>query len=110
MAILRFFKLPKHQQYEYKPRYWDPRKEELEERLKQIDAMKAGDAEAMKARLSVNFRKGYKNDPRFRSRQVLRSNLILLGVIVILVFLSYLFITVYLPRIAEGVGSGGARF
>ena len=104
MALLRFNKLPKHQKYEYKPRFWNPQKEEMEERFKQIDAVKKGDAEAMKARLSANFRKGYSNDTRFRSRQVMRSNLILLGIIAILVVLSYLFISVYLPKIALSLG------
>lgn len=104
MAVLRFFKLPKHQQYQYKPRFWDPKKEEREERLKQIEAMKEGDAEALKARLSANFRKGYAKDTSFRKRQVMRSNLILLGVLALLIILSYLFITVYLPEIANSVG------
>ncbi len=104
MALLRFYKLPKHQKYEYKPRFWDPKKEEMEERLRQIDAVKEGDTEAIKARLSANFRKGYANDTRFRSRQVMRSNLLLLGIIAILVVLSYLFIAVYLPKIALSLG------
>lgn len=110
MAVLRFFKLPKHQQYQYRPRFWDPKKEEREERLKQIEAVKEGDAEALKARLSANFRKGYAKDTSFRKRQMMRSNLILLGVLALLVILSYLFITVYLPQIADRVGSGGAGF
>ncbi|MCO6475021.1 MAG: hypothetical protein J5I94_00300 [Phaeodactylibacter sp.] len=110
MAVLRFFKLPKHQQYKYKPRFWDPKKEERDERLKQIEAMKGGDAEALKARLSANFRKGYAKDTSFRKRQMMRSNLILLGVLAVLIILSYLFITVYLPKIADSVGSGGAQF
>ena len=110
MAALRFFKLPKHQQYQYKPRFWDPKKEEREERLKQIEAVKEGDAEALKARLSANFRKGYTKDTSFRKKQVMRSNLILLGILVLLVVLSYLFIAVYLPKIAESVGSGGGQF
>ena len=109
MALLRFFKLPRHQQYQYKPRFWDPKKEEREERLKQIEAVKEGDAEALKARLSANFRKGYTKDTSFRKKQVMRSNLILLGILVLLVVLSYLFIAVYLPKIAESVGSGGVQ-
>ncbi|MCB0558030.1 MAG: hypothetical protein H6573_09990 [Lewinellaceae bacterium] len=110
MALLRFFKMPKHQQYQYKPRFWDPKKEELEERMRQIEAVKKGDAEAMKARLAANFRKGYSSDTSFRKRQVMRSNLVLLGIIALLVILSYLFIVVYLPQIADRVGNGGAQF
>ncbi len=105
MAVFKFFKLPRHQQYEYKPRYWDPKRDELEERLKQINDMKEGDAEAMKARLTAGFRKGgFHGDTRYRSKQVMRSNLTLIGIIVVLLLLSYLFITLYLPEIAESVG------
>ncbi len=107
MAFLRFTKLPKHQQYEYKPRFWDPKQEELEERMQQVENMKGGDAEAIKARLSGGFRRGYQQggQSRFRKQQVMRSNMVLLGIIVMLVFLSYLFIRVYLPEIAASVGN-----
>ena len=47
MAVFRFLKLPKHQKYDYIPRYWDPQKEELDERLKRIEDIKSGDAEAV---------------------------------------------------------------
>jgi hypothetical protein len=111
MALIRFTKLPKHQQYEYKPRYWDPRKEELKERLERAEKAKENDVEAVKSRLSSGgLRRGFSADGRsVRQQQVLRSNLILLGVIAIILFLSYLFLTAYLPRIANAVG-GGSTF
>lgn len=105
MAIFRFFKPPQHQQYDYKPRYWDPKEEELQERLNRIERVKEGDPEAIKARLSGSFRRGFEQgQARFRKQQAMRSNLVLLGVLVALLFLSYLFITVYLPDIAASVG------
>ena len=36
MGIPRFIKLPGHKQFNYSPRYWDPEKEEREERIRQI--------------------------------------------------------------------------
>ena len=107
MAVLRFFKVPKHQQYSYKPRFWDPKKEELEDRLKKVEERRGNDPEAMKARLTGGFRRGYVADNRFRKRQVLRSNIILLGIVAVLILFSYIFITVYLPRIAGAVEAGG---
>lgn len=106
MAFIRFSKLPKYQQYQYKPRFWNPEKEDLEERLKRAEEMKSGNAESVKARLSGSFRRGYQKaeDVRFRRRQVQRSNLVLLGVIVLLLFFSYMFISVYLPEIAAAIG------
>jgi hypothetical protein len=39
MAIkFSFLKIPQHKRFEYKPRIWDPEKEEREERLKRIMA------------------------------------------------------------------------
>jgi hypothetical protein len=109
MALFRFFRTPKHQQYDYIPRYWNPQKEELEERLKRIDDMKNGDAEAIKARLSGGFKRGgggyQRGNAQFRRRQARRSNMTLLLVLVVLVFLSYLFINVYLPELAESIGN-----
>ena len=106
MAFLRFTKIPKHQQYEYKPRFWDPKEEELKERLERVENMKKGDPEAIKARLSGGFRRGYEQgrNVRFRKQQAMRSNLVLLGVIVVLLLLSYMFLTVYLPGIAALLG------
>ncbi|MFH0756600.1 MAG: hypothetical protein V2B15_04865 [Bacteroidota bacterium] len=36
MGIPRFIKLPGHKRFEYTPRYWDPEKEEREERIRKI--------------------------------------------------------------------------
>ena len=38
MALLTFFKQNRHKQFNYIPRYYDPQKEELEERIRQIEA------------------------------------------------------------------------
>lgn len=107
MPVLRFFRVPKHQHYDYKPRYWDPKKEELEDRLKQIEERSGSDPQAIKARLSGGgFRRGYQADGRYRQRQVLRSNMILLGIVVVLIIFSYLFLSVYLPRIVNILETG----
>jgi len=108
MALLRFFRTPKHQQFEIKTRYWDPRKEELEERLKRAKERKENPVETTKARISSGFRsRGYHTNSSFKRRQAMRSNFILLGVIIVLLTLSYLFLTIYLPRIVQLVEQGG---
>ena len=107
MAVLRFFRIPKHQQYDYKPRYWDPKKEELEDRLKEIKERSGSVPQAIKARLSGGgFRRGYQADSRYRQRHVMRSNMILLGIVVVLIIFSYLFLSVYLPRIVNVLETG----
>jgi hypothetical protein len=101
MALLRFFRVPKHQQYDYKPRFWDPKKEELQERLDRIEKIQGGDPDAIKARLSGGFRRGFEQSNTARRGQVLRSNLILLGIVALLIVFSYMILTVYLPEIVN---------
>ncbi|HKK76899.1 MAG TPA: hypothetical protein VJ953_17615 [Saprospiraceae bacterium] len=107
MALRRFIKLPKHQQYRYKPRYWDPEKDELKERMERIESLKKGDTEGMKARIASGMKRGYMADSRARNKQMTRSNLVLLFIVIFLLGASYVFMTVYLPEIInkiEGVG------
>lgn len=100
MALLRFFRVPKHRQFEYKPRHWDPDKEEKEKRLQRIREIQESGVEASKTRISGSFRKGYKGNDNYRRSQVVRSNLILVGVIVILLVLSYFFLQEFLPSLS----------
>lgn len=101
MAFLKFTKLPRNQKFDYKPRYYDPRKEELEERLKKIEESKSGDVEGIKNRIAGGFKRRYETDGSLRRSQVVRSNLYLLGIIVVLGFITYMMLVVYLPSIIE---------
>ncbi|MCI5082182.1 MAG: hypothetical protein MRY78_10825 [Saprospiraceae bacterium] len=108
MALLRFFRQPKHQRYDYKPRFWDKDKEALEERIKRIEQMQNSDPEAIKSRLEGSFKRGgYLADNNFRRAQVRRSNYILIAIIAALILFSYVFLSLYLPRIVEALGTNG---
>lgn len=100
MALFRVFRVPRHQKYEYKPRYWDPKKEELEERITRIEEINKRGVDGAKARISGGFRKGYYGGAaatRSRNQQVRRSNIVLLVIVALLVLVSYLAITIYFP-------------
>ncbi|MEO1515689.1 MAG: hypothetical protein AAFV95_11765 [Bacteroidota bacterium] len=102
MSKLRFLsRTPKHQRFEYIPRYWDPDKEELRQRIENVQKAKDGDPEAIKERISGGLRRSYNSDRQYRARQIRKSNLTLLLVIVALVVLTFFFIQVYLPVIAN---------
>lgn len=105
MRLLRIFNTPKHQRFEYKPRHWNPQKEELHKRLEQIEKMKQKDPEALKARIAQNMRRGGWQDTRSRQKSVLRYNLFLAAIIACLAFLTYVFLVVYLPDLANALGS-----
>jgi len=46
MAMGRnMFRLPKTKRHEYKPRFWDPKKEDLEKRVSRYDRLRENDPE-----------------------------------------------------------------
>lgn len=95
------FRVPKHQQFDYKPMYYDPQKEELEERLKSLRELQQEDIEGTKARIASGMRSTYQADQAYRKQQVLRSNLILVGVVIMLIILGYMLLNVYLPQLNQ---------
>jgi hypothetical protein len=102
MGFLRLFKPPSHQRFSYKPRFWDPKKEEAEERLKRVEQLQTGGVDAMKTRISGGFRKGQGGQAAgsYRSARVKKSNGTLLIVIVCLAVLAYLGLIVYFPDLS----------
>ena len=81
--------------------YYDPQKEELEERLKSLRELQKEDIEGTKARIASGMRSTYQADQAYRKRQVLRSNLILVGVVIMLIILGYMLLNVYLPQLNQ---------
>ncbi len=98
MALFSFFKTPRHQKFNYIPRYYDPQKERLEEILAQARGEGKDETELAKSRISSSFQRRTGSHRSSRSGFVTRSNILLLAIIVILFGLTYLLLTVYLPN------------
>ena len=108
MGLFNIFRAPKPQRYNYIPRFYDPDKEDLDNRLKQIeDRKKHTDVESVKSRLESGFMRrsgGYAPDAgRMRSGSTKRSNMRLILVLAVLIVLAYYFLSVYLPDIVEAL-------
>ena len=104
MGLPRFFKLPRNQKFDYKPRYWDPRKEALEERLNKYREENKGDTKAVKSRISKAFRSrggSFQEGRELRAKATRRSNRILIYTIVVLVLIAYLLFNTYLEEIVR---------
>ena len=84
-----FGKRPKPRRFDYIPRFYDEAKEELEERMKKYKG-DMSEEEKVKHRISSGLRNKYYGDPAYRSRQVKKSNLRLVYIILILFFVTYL--------------------
>lgn len=102
---MSFFKMGnrfKHRSFDYIPRFYDPAKEELEERVKgyneKIDA-----AEIAKNRIRRGFRTSNGESRKFAQSVRKRSNLRLFGIIIFLVLACILFLNKYLPQIVKYV-------
>lgn len=112
MARIRFFfRVPSHQRFEYKPRYYDPDKEELEKILKRAEAADSTDPEDIKLRMQTEFerrkakggRRGYA-DRSFRRSQVRKSNTRLFLIIATLLLAAYYFAIKNIPDFVEWFG------
>ena len=106
MALMKFFKTPKNQKFDYKPRYWDPKKEALEERMGKYKGENKGDAEAVKARLKrgIKGKTGgidFRETRAIRAKALKRSNKVLLITVVVLALLSYILFEIYLTEIVD---------
>jgi preprotein translocase subunit SecY len=102
MALFSFFKAPRHQQFKYVPRYYDPQKERLDEIIKNAKGEGSGDTELIKSRISRNFQ-NRGSSQSYRSSVTKRSNILLLVILIALFVLAYLLLTVYLPRFLQQI-------
>ena len=102
MALLSFFKRPRHRSFKYVPRYWDEDKEDLQRRLK--SAENPDDIESVKERIAQNFGGRGKIKAGYRSTQVRRSNMRLVLIIGILIVLTYIVLGRLGPAIEKLLG------
>ncbi|MBN1182980.1 MAG: hypothetical protein JXB49_11875 [Bacteroidales bacterium] len=86
MALPTFFKQNKHKQFNYIPRYYDPQKEELEERIRQIEAEEGIRPEGY----TPGIRKGQMRNYYERNKHTRNySSIRLLIIAGLLVFIAY---------------------
>lgn len=99
MRLPGFFKQPSHQSFEYLPRYYNPDKEELEQKKKMYGEDKAAEDE-VKSRISSGFRtrSSYARSNQYQ-KQVRRAGYLRLVILVVLILLIFMYIQAYLPEI-----------
>ncbi len=100
---LNIFKVPKHQRYNYIPRHWDPDKEDLQERVDSASGVASTDPEKMKSRIVGGMRRRGGHHGSVQKEAVRRANIRLLGIIGILILLTYFFLIRNLPAITSAV-------
>ena len=101
MRFLKITKVPKHNRFDYKPRYYDAKKEDLLRRVKLAEGRGDGDVEAAKERIVSSLRRSRGSNPRLRKQVVFKSNMLLLAIIVVLMVGLFVMINVYLPQFVK---------
>jgi len=98
MGFLSFGKKIKNRRFDYIPRYYDPDKEEFEQRMK-LYKRQGSDTELAKQKIKGGFRRSYRVGNDYSQEASKRSNRILLMTIAFLLLITFYFISEYLPRI-----------
>ncbi|MGC9341576.1 MAG: hypothetical protein ACP5E3_02660 [Bacteroidales bacterium] len=88
MNIPRFFKIPRHRQFNYQPLYYDPEKEEREKRNRELKREMGLGEEGKEYKPTIR-RGSMKTYFKANKRAERNSNLRLVLIIVFLLFLAY---------------------
>ena len=99
MALFSFFSSPKPKQFNFKPRYYDEKKEKLQEIIDRHKDEARIDPDAMKSRISYGIQNRGRVDKSYESSIRSKSNRRLLIVLVVLVLLSFLLLSKFSPEI-----------
>lgn len=89
MGLFSFNKRPQHNSFDYKPRFYDPAKEDLQSRLDKFNDEK--DTNYTKDRIRAGLRSKARGNSAFRKEEVRKSNIRLLLIIGTLVLASVYF-------------------
>ena len=103
MAKFSIFKTPRHHKFQYKPQYWDPKKEQTEAFKARIGQITDKDVEGTKARIASGLKTGYGGNPQLRSQLIRKSNIRIMGIIGMLVLLSFYVINRYMDTFFQWV-------
>jgi len=100
--FFRITKLPDHKRFTYHPRYWDPEKEVLEERLRKYRERDEApdDVELTKSRISSNFR-ARRGGGKYTSSR--RGNFRLVVILITIIILTYFFLNRYAHLIVNWI-------
>jgi hypothetical protein len=88
MAI-SFIKLPRHKRFEYTPRYWDPEKEEREERVRQIKREMGIEVPSIPGQTTIR-RGSFRQRQKQKVKATRASNIRLLVILAVLFIIAYL--------------------
>ena len=100
MALFNFFNRTKHRRFEYTPRYYNPEKEELVQRLSKYKKENRNEIDDAK----INIRAGLRNRAPATGGFNLRYSMLVMLIAVILLLIAIWLFSAYLPQFIEVFG------
>lgn len=97
MALFNFFNRTRHRKFEYIPRYYNPEKEELEQRLSKYRKENRNEIDDVK----INIRAGLRNRAPANGSFNLRYSMLIMLIVVILLLITIYLLSAYLPKFME---------
>jgi hypothetical protein len=88
MGMFKFNKVPRHQKFDYIPRYYDPRKEELDDIVNSYKNTK--DTDQTKRRIVSGLRSKQRGDSAYKRKHERSANIRLISIIFLLFVVTYL--------------------
>ena len=85
----RMFRMPKHQRFEYRPRHYDPVKEELNRRIQDKELIDYSDKDELRLRISEGIKRK-RTYSKASKEGMLRSNILVALIAMILLLMSLL--------------------
>ncbi len=90
MGLPRFIKLPGYKRFDYTPLYWDPEKEEFEERIRQIKLEAGVDIPRDPNRTTIKRGSFRQARQQAKVKATRNSNLRLVVILAVLFLIAYL--------------------
>ena len=87
--IGRMFKMPGHQKFEYRPRHFDPDKEEFQRRVRVNEVRSYDDKDELRFRMSEGMKRK-RNYSRAGLTGSMRSNIMVAVIATVLALMAYL--------------------
>jgi len=87
--IGRMFKMPGHQRFEYRPRHFDPDKEEFQRRMRSNEILDYDDKDELRFRMSEGMRRK-RMYSKGSGAGSMRSNITVAVIAVVLAMMAYL--------------------
>lgn len=88
MGMIKFNKTPRHKKFDYIPRFYDPKKEEINNLVNAYED--PTNADSVKQRIKAGLRNKYRGDSTYQRKHERSANIRLVSIIFVLFVVTYL--------------------